>query len=103
MFPANAYVIRLAGDNDEAALARLAELDSTRPLEHPILIGEVDGRPAAALDLDTGRTAADPFVRTANLLAHMRMRAGSLDAHARMPSVADRIRAAMGRTSAVPA
>jgi hypothetical protein len=103
MFPANAYVIRLAGDHDEDELARLAEIDSAKPLEHPILIGMVDGRPAAALDLDSGRTIADPFVPTAALLVHLRMRASGIEAYARRPSVADRIRAAMNRTRVVPA
>jgi hypothetical protein len=98
MFPANSYVIRLAGDADEAALERLAQLDSTAPLEHPILVGEIDGRPAAALDLDSGRAIADPFQRTANLLAHLRVRAGAFDAAARTPDVAGRIRAAMARS-----
>ena len=95
MFPANAYVIRLAGDHDEAALLHLAEVDSAAPLEHPVLLGEIDGRVAAALDLDSGRAIADPFVPTAALLIHLRMRAAAIDAHARRPSVADRIRAAL--------
>jgi len=95
MFPANAYVIRLAGDGDEADLRRIAELDSAAPLEHPILIGEIDGRAAAALALGERRAIADPFRPTAALLAHLRLRAASIEAHARMPSVADRIRAAL--------
>jgi len=100
MHPANAYVIRLAGDADEAALERLAALDSAEPLEHPILIGEIAGRPAAAIDLDTRRTVADPFTPTATLLAHLRTRAAAMDAYAQRPAVAERIRAAMAR--AVP-
>ena len=97
MYPANVYVIRLAGDADEEALARLAELDSAAPLEHPILIGEISGRLAAAIDLDTRRVVADPFQPTAALLTHLRMRAGAVDAYAHRPDVADRIRAAMRR------
>jgi hypothetical protein len=95
MFPANAYVIRLAGDHDEDALARLAEVDSAAPVEHPILVGEIDGRVAAALDLDTGRAIADPFVPTAALLIHLRMRAAGLEAYAREPRVSRRIRNAL--------
>jgi len=91
------YVIRLAGDADESALERLAQLDSAAPLEHPILVGEIDGHLAAALDLDTGRVIADPFTRTANLRAHLRARAAGLEASARTPHVAERIRAAMAR------
>jgi hypothetical protein len=103
MYPANVYVIRLAGDADEAALQRLAELDSAAPLEHPILIGEIGGRVSAAIDLDSGRSIADPFQHTATLLSHLRMRAGALEAYANRPDVADRIRAAMRRTRIVPA
>ena len=98
MFPANTYVIRLAGDADESALERLAQLDSARPLEHPALVGEIDGRVAAGIDLDSGRAIADPFVRTATLLAHLRVRAAALEASMRTPDVADRIRAAMRRS-----
>jgi hypothetical protein len=103
MFPSDAYLIRLAGDADEHELLRLAEVDSAPPLEHPILLGEIDGRPAAALDLDAKRAVADPFLPTANLLTHLRMRAGALESHSRMPGLADRIRAAMSRTRVVPA
>lgn len=92
---ANAYVIRLAGDHDDDELDRIAEVDSAEPLEHPILIGEIDGRPAAALDLDSGRVIADPFVPTAALIVHLRMRAAAFDAYAVEPSVADRLRAAL--------
>jgi hypothetical protein len=97
MFAPTTFHIRLAGDADESALERLAQLDSAEPLEHPILVGEIDGRIVAALDLDTERTVADPFVRTAHLLAHLRVRAAGLDAASRVPDVAERIRAAMRR------
>jgi len=95
MFAPTTYQIRLAGDADEAALERLAQLDSAEPLQHPILVGQIEGRVVAALDLDAERAIADPFVRTANLLAHLRVRAAGSDAAARTPAVADRIRAAM--------
>jgi hypothetical protein len=97
MYPANSHVIRLAGDADEAALDRLAQVDSARPLEHPILVAEIEGRVAAAIDLDTRRTIADPFLRTALLRAQLRARAAAFDARARTPDVADRLRAALGR------
>ena len=51
MLPANTYVIRPATDDDQPALEALAELDSQRPLHRPALIGEIDGRPAAAISL----------------------------------------------------
>ncbi len=97
MFSPSTYVIRLAGDADEPALQRLAQLDSAAPVEHPILVGEIEGRVAAALDLDTGRAIADPFLPTAHLCAHLRIRAASFEAAARTPDVASRIRAAMAR------
>ena len=95
MYPATTFSIRLAGDADEPALRDLAALDGRAPLEHPILIGEIDGEPAAALALDERRTIADPFRHTGLLLAHLRMRAAALDAHAHAPRVSDRIRAAL--------
>ena len=97
MFPANSNVIRLAGDADEAALERLAQLDSAGPLEHPILVAEIRGGVAAAIDLDERRTIANPFQPTATLRAQLRARAGAVDAAARTPNVADRIRAALAR------
>jgi len=97
MYPANNHVIRLAGDADESALERLAQLDSATPLQHPILVAEIRGRVAAAIDLDARRTVADPFQPTAQLRAQLRTRAAAFDATARTPDVADRIRAALGR------
>ena len=94
MYPANNTVIRLASDSDEAALERLAQLDSARALQHPILVAEVDGRVAAALDFDDRRTIADPFRRTAMLRAQLHARAAAFEAWVREPDVARRIRAA---------
>jgi hypothetical protein len=95
MYPANSHVIRLAGDADEPALERLSQLDSARPLEHPILVAEIRGQVAAAIDLDERRTIADPFLHTEYLRAQLQVRATALDATARTPDVADRIRAAL--------
>ena len=95
MYPATIFSIRLAGDADEAALNRLAALDGCAPLEHPILLGTIDGEPAAAFALEERRSVADPFRHTGLLLAHLRMRAAAFDAHARTPSVSDRVRAAL--------
>ena len=97
MFPANNAVIRLAGDADEAALERLAQLDSARPVQHPALVAEIRGRVAAALDLDEKRTIADPFQHTAMLRSQLHARAAAFEASARTPDVADRIRAALSR------
>ena len=97
MFPADAYVIRLATEADAATLRRLAVLDSSRPLTGRVLIGEIEGRPAAALSLKTGAAVADPFQATGNLRVHMRMRAAALEAANREPSLRERMLDAVRR------
>ena len=95
MFPANAYVIRLAGEDDRATLGRLADLDAARPLAEPALIGEIHGSPAAAVSLADGRAVADPFEPTAHLLPIMRLRADALNAFAEEPSLRVRLLAGL--------
>lgn len=94
MYPANAYVIRQATEEDEPVLHRLAGLDSQRPISGPALIGEIDGVPAGAVSLTDGRTVADPFQPTAVLRQLLRMRRGALLAYSRTPSLRERLRAA---------
>jgi hypothetical protein len=97
MLPANTYVIRLATIDDEPALRRLAELEGQRPLSGgTLLIGEVDGRPAAATSLDDGRVVADPFQLTVQLRHVLVVRAGALRTYARTPSLPERLRKAIG-------
>ena len=91
MFPANAYVIRRATDDDAYALSRLAELDGQRPLGGQVLIGEIDGRAAAAISLIDYRVVADPFEHTANLAALLRMRANAIHAYLHTPSLRQRM------------
>ena len=81
MFAANSYVIR--------------RHSSQRPLNGPALVGEIDGRPAAAISLADGRVVADPFQHTGQLVALLRMRAHALGEADRVPSVRDRLRAAV--------
>jgi len=96
MFSATTYTIRIATAADEPALRRLAEIDSQDPLTAgPLLLGEVDGKPTAAVSLADGRAVANPFVPTAHLLAHLRMRAGALGAYEHTPSLPARLRAAL--------
>jgi hypothetical protein len=99
---ANAYVIRQATEADEAALHRLAELDSQRPFSGPALIGEIEGRPAAAISLFEERVIADPFQPTEPLKQLLRIRLGALRAYSSTPSLHERVAAAMrpSRTSA---
>jgi hypothetical protein len=84
MFAANTYVIRPASETEGVAL---------RELRGPVLIGELDGRPAAAMSVADGRAVTNPFMPTASLVAHLRLRAGALRAFKRTPSVGARMRA----------
>ena len=80
MFSATRYVIHHQADGRD-------------PLRGPALVGEIDGRPAAAISLADGRVVANPFQQTAQLVALLRMRARALRRHERMPAVRDRLRA----------
>src|SRR5436305_7829555 len=91
MFSANAHVIRLATEEDVRALWQLAQLDSQRPLRGRILIGEIDGTPAAAVSLSDGRMVSDPFQLTGQVTQSLRMRAAALHAVAKTPSLRDRM------------
>ena len=70
--------IRAATNGDGPALARLAALDSASVPFGPVLLAEVDGRPAAALAVNEDRVIADPFSRTAELAGLLRMHARSV-------------------------
>jgi len=71
-------LIRLAASPDEDALIRLAALDSADPLQGPALMGFVGGEPRAAVALADGRTVADPFAPTADLVDLLRLQAKRL-------------------------
>jgi hypothetical protein len=74
--------VRRARPADALELARLAELDSHRPLVGDLLVAE-DGRDIlAALDLRTGAEIADPFRPSAAAVALLRVRAEQLQAPA---------------------
>ena len=103
MLPANTYVIRPATDDDQPALHALAELDSMRALDGPALVGEIDGRPAAAISLKDRRVIADPFLFTVQLRQVLRMRAAALHAREQTPSLPVRVRAAIGTVPAARA
>jgi hypothetical protein len=73
--------IRMATSADAAALSRLAELDSAprfKPV--PMLVAEVDGELRVAVPLGGGRVIADPFQRTAELVAILAERGRQLGA-----------------------
>jgi hypothetical protein len=72
-------VIRLATTADSSTVRNLADLDSREPLAGPAMLAEIDGRVRAALDLSDGSVAADPFVRTAEVIEMLRLRARRLE------------------------
>jgi len=59
--------IRRLGPSDEAAIERLAQLDSKERPEAPLIGAEVEGRLLIAMSMRTGESVADPFSRTEEL------------------------------------
>lgn len=79
--------IRLAIPGDEAAMRRLAQLDSARPLgDVPALLAKLDDELIAALPLAGGAPIANPFRHSAGIVALLEARATELAAPARPPS-----------------
>lgn len=73
--PSTILTLRPAGPDDAVALARLAQLDSATVPAGALLLAVADGRPLAAISVDTGAVIADPFAPTAHLVAMLRERA----------------------------
>jgi hypothetical protein len=67
--------IRKAGEADLGAVTRVAGRDSGEPLAWPILVATVGEEIRAAISLTDGEIVADPFHRTAELVAMLRIRA----------------------------
>ena len=105
MFAANVYPTRFATEEDTDTLMRFGERESRQPLAGRVLVGEIDGTPAAALSLHDGRVVADSSRDTDRLVAYMRIRAGAIRAYEATPSLADRLRAAFAgvRTGTIAA
>jgi hypothetical protein len=78
-------VIREATAGDAATLQRLAQRDSATLPEGRMLVAEVGGEPRAAMTLDGKSAIADPFARTAELLALLRTRAHQVTSAERRP------------------
>jgi hypothetical protein len=106
MFAANAYHIRFATRADADALGGLAERYYQQRLVGRVLIGHIDGTPAAALSLNDGRVIADSSRPTDRVVAALRMRAGAIRAFEATPSLRERLLAALpaerGRSNVVP-
>jgi len=78
-------IIRRTTPDDGAALLRLAALDDAPALRGDALVAEIDGAVCAAVSLVDGRTIADPFRPTAELVDLLRMRAAQLTAPVEAP------------------
>ena len=89
MIPANSHVIRFATTDDAMDLRRLSVQAGQKPLSHPVLIGEVAGRPAAAVSLVDLRVAGGGE----RLVPLLVMRARATRAHHAMPNVRERVTA----------
>jgi hypothetical protein len=80
--PADAWpdnvTIRRARQGDEAALARLAALDSHPTLSGAVLVAEVQGDIWAAAEIDGAWVLADPFRPSGELALMVAQRAGDL-------------------------
>jgi hypothetical protein len=73
--PAREVAIRVRRSHgDEESVRRLALLDDARRLRGEALVAERDGRPVAAVEVETGRAVADPFERTAATVIELRER-----------------------------
>jgi hypothetical protein len=64
--------LRVALPDDEPAVRRLAQLDSSRPPSGRVLLAVVGSEPVAALDVETGAVVADPFRPTAEVVEVLR-------------------------------
>jgi hypothetical protein len=71
-------LIRRASAADEPALARLAALDDRTLPRGERLVGELEGRIVAALEVCSGRSIADPFVPTSAVVELLGLRAAQV-------------------------
>jgi hypothetical protein len=88
--------LRLAGADEAQLVRRLAQLDDAPALRGPALLALVDGEPVAALSLLEDRVVANPFTRTQEAVALLRLRARDLrgETRRRRPKLVFRPRAA---------
>jgi hypothetical protein len=77
---AEGLVIRSASDSDNGRIERLALLDSAPVPAGPVLVAEQDGMLVAAVPLRGGRSIADPFVPSADIVSLLEFRRTQLRA-----------------------
>jgi hypothetical protein len=71
--------VRVARPEDDAAIRRVAALDSKEVPEGVKLVAEADAEIIAALPIGGGDAVADPFRWTADVVALMNLRAAQLE------------------------
>ncbi len=71
--------IRRLGATDEAAIERLAGLDSQNRPEGELIGAEIEGRLLVATSIETEKSVADPFSRTEELRSLVEMRIAQLN------------------------
>lgn len=76
--PDRPVTIRRATSADHASLREIAHLDSQGPPSGPLLVAEIGDEIVAAIAIDTARVIANPFRRTADAVALLRLRAEQL-------------------------
>ena len=70
--------VRLAEAADDAAIVRLAALDSAKVPDGSLVVADIAGTIQAALPVDGGTAIANPFVPTADLVKLLEVRARQL-------------------------
>ena len=75
--------VRPATAADETAIRHVAALDSTRPPRGTVLVATDHAGVVAALGVEDGKVVADPFARTADVVALLRERARQIAPSAR--------------------
>ena len=71
-------LIRRAEHGDARALDRLAALDEQELPRGDRLVGELEGRIVAALELSSGKAIADPFAPTVGVVKLLELRAAQV-------------------------
>jgi hypothetical protein len=95
--------IRSANAAAQAALDRLAQLDSSALPTAPHLIAEADGRLVAAVASPSGEAIADPFLPTADVIALLQLRAAGARSRGRRTPTGRRSPARRGQRLGVHA
>ena len=76
----DSVAVRFAGPEDEAAMRRLAALDSKKLADGPYLVAEADGDVIAALAIGSDHAVSDPFRWSIDVVELMKIRAAQLRA-----------------------